>query len=122
MNTQLPFLVEGVLILAAMTFGILLDRKGKPYGKVKLVIHLFFALWFTVGFCFILYGLSKGAATRVVWVPVDVMGLTILIQLVTGIVMLTSKKAGMPFPKIHLFSAIVLLVSDICAFILTGLH
>ena len=40
-TTQLPFLVEGILIVTAGIFGALLGSAGKPYGKVKLVIHLF---------------------------------------------------------------------------------
>ena len=87
MNTaQLPFLVEGILMLTAGTFGILLGRAGKPYGKVKLVVHLFFVLWFSVGFGFITYGiLTMSSATKGIWIPVAVMGLAILTQLVTGI-------------------------------------
>jgi hypothetical protein len=80
---QLPFLVEGILILVAMTFGILLSRKGKPYGKVQLVVHLFFFVWFATGFGFILYGLSKGSVMNATWIPVSLMGLTILTQFVT---------------------------------------
>ena len=121
-NTQLPFLVGGILILTSMAFGILLDRAGKPYGKVKLVIHLFFAAWFTAGFAFILYGVLTMNATKGIWVPVALMGLAILTQLVTGILMLASRKAGKAFPKVHLFSAILMLLSDICAFFIAGVR
>ena len=117
---QLPFLVEGILVLVAMTFGILLSRKGKPYGKVKLVVHLFFFVWFATGFGFILHGLSKGSAMNVTWLPVSVMGLTILTQFVSGLVMLAARNAGKVLPKIHLASALLLLASDICAFFITG--
>jgi len=100
-----------------------MSRAGKPYGKVKLVVHLFFVLWFAVGFGFIVYGiLTMSTATKAIWIPVSVMGLAILTQMVTGITMLASKKAGMPFPKIHLFSAILLVLSDICAFFIAGLR
>jgi hypothetical protein len=122
-GTQLPFLVEGILLVTAGIFGILLDRAGKPYGRVKLVVHLFFALWFTLGFGFIVYGIhAMGGETKGIWIPVALMGLAILTQLITGILMLASKKTEMPFPKVHLVSAIVLLVSDICAFLMAGLR
>ena len=122
-TTQLPFLVEGILMLVAGIFGILLHRAGKPYGKVKLVVHLFFVLWFSVGFGFIAYWiLTMSSATKGIWIPVAVMGFAILTQLVTGIRMLASPKAGIAFPKIHLFSAIILVLSDICAFIMAGLR
>ncbi len=120
-TTQLPFLVAGILMLTAGIFGILLDRAGIPYGKVKLVIHLFLFAWLTVGLAFISYGiLTMSSATKGIWIPVAVMDLAILTQLVTGILMLVSKKAGMVFPKIHLFSAILMVLSDICAFIMAG--
>ncbi len=118
--TQLPFLVEGILILASMLFGLLLHRAGKPYGKVKLVIHLFLFTWFTVGFAFILYGLLKIDTMKVMWIPVVTMGLMILTQLGTGILMIASKKAGKVLPRIHIISAILLILSDICAYIITG--
>lgn len=118
--TQLPFLAEGILILANMIFGILLARAGRPYGKVKLVIHLFLFLWLTVGFAFILYGLFTMNVTKVTWIPVALMGLMILTQLVTGVLMLASKKAGKVLPMIHIISAILMVLSDVCAFIITG--
>ena len=120
-TTQVPFLAEGVLIIIAGIFGILLGRAGKPYGKLKLTFHLFFIIWFSVGFCFIVYGiLTSGSATKGIGIPIAVMGLAILTQLVTGILMLATKKAGMAFPKIHLFSAISMLLSDICAFVMAN--
>ncbi len=120
--TQLPFLVEGILILGTMLFGILLNRGRKPYGKVKLVIHLFLFIWLTAGFVFILYGLFTINVIKMTWIPVAMMGLMILTQLVTGILMLASKRAGEALPMIHLLSAILMVLSDICAFIITGLR
>jgi hypothetical protein len=122
-TTQLPFLVEAILMLIAGIFGILLHRAGKPYGKVKLVVHLFFFLWFAVGYGFISYAIfTTGSAAKGIWVPVAVLGLAILTQMVTGILALASKKAVTALPNIHLSSAILMLLSDICAFIMAGLH
>jgi hypothetical protein len=120
-STQIPFLAEAILMLAAGTFGILLDRAGKPYGKVKLVVHLFLFAWLTTGFGFILYGLSAINIMKVISIPVALMGLTILTQLVVGIPMIASKKRGKVLTKIHLVSAILMLLSDICAFIIAGI-
>jgi hypothetical protein len=117
--TQLPFLVEAVLILVAMAIGVFLDRAGRPFGKVKLGFHIFFALWFTVGFGFILYGISRASVSALVWIPVALMGLAILGQLVTGILMLAGKTAR-AYVNTHLVSAIVLLLADACAFFLAG--
>ena len=121
-NSQLPFLVGGILILATMVFGILLSRKGKPYGKVKLIIHLFLFAWFSVGFGFILYGLITMNSTKVIWIPVGLMGLAILVQLVIGVLMMTFRKVGKALPMIHLISAILLVLSDIFGFIIAGLR
>jgi hypothetical protein len=121
--TQVPFLAEGLLILIAGTFGFLLGRAGRPYGKVKLVVHLFFVLWFTMGYGFIAYAiLTKGSATMGILVPVTAMGLAILTQLVTGILMLASRKAEKAIPKVHIASASLLVASDICAFFMAGLR
>ena len=120
-TTQLPYLAEGILILAIMILGILLRRAGKPYGKVKLFIHLFLVLWFTVGFAFILYAHITISEMKVTWIPIAIMGLMILTQFVTGILMVASKKSGKALPMIHTISAILIFLSDICAFIITGI-
>jgi len=121
-RTQLPFLVEGILILATILVGYFLGKKGKPYGKVKLVIHIFFYLWFTMGFVFIARALYTAKTATVIWDPVIIMGLAILTQLVTGTVMLASKKVGKTLTAIHVTSAILLLLSDVCAFFIAGSH
>ena len=117
-TTQLPFLVEGILMATAIVFGILLGKAGKPYGKVKVVIHLFLYTWLTVGFGFIFAGTLK--AMTAILVPVTLIGLAVLTQPVTGIIMMSSKKAGKVLPRIHVVSAILMVLSDICAFILAG--
>jgi hypothetical protein len=121
MNVALaPFIVEGVLIIVCAVFGILLGRVGRPYGKIKLVIHLFFFVWLTIGFVFIFAGVAK--ETSPLLIPVTLMGLAILTQLFAGIKMLASKEAGKTIPTIHKVSAIVMLLSDICALIITALR
>lgn len=122
-KTQLPFLVEGILILVTMTVGFLLKSKGKPYGKVKLAIHVFFFLWFSMGFYFIVRTLALTPATQaetLIWIPVDIMGLALLVQLVTGILMVAFRKVGKGLPAIHVTSAVLMLLADICAFFMAG--
>lgn len=119
-NTQLPFLAEGLLVLAAAVFGFLLDRRGKPFGPVKVIIHLFFFAWFSVGFGFIFAGVLSAKTTAGIPALVAVMGAMILAQLATGIVMLASKRVGKALPMVHLASAIVLLLADVTAFFLAG--
>ena len=119
---QLPFLVEGIILLTAAVFGLLLYRSGKPYGKVKLVVHLFFFIWFSAGFGFITFGIITMKAASGIWVPVFLIGLAILAQLITGIMALALKNVGKALPKVHMFSAILMLLSDICAFIIAGVR
>ena len=121
-QTQIPFLVEALLILVAMVLGILINRSGKPYGKVKLGIHLFLYLWFSIGFVFILPALPYAKLNAPILAFVALMGLAILTQAITGIWMIASKQPLKLLPKIHATSASLLLLSDIMAFILSGIN
>jgi len=114
-SAQLPFLVEGILILVCMVFGTLLGRAGKPYGRVKLITHIFLFAWLTTGFGFTFYGLLTMNGSQMIWIPMSIFGLTILIQLVTGIIMMVSRSVGKSLPMIHLGSAILMILSDISA-------
>ena len=121
-QTQIPFLVEALLILVAMVLGILIKSAGKPYGKVKLGIHLFLYLWFSIGFVFILPALPYAKLNAPILAFVALMGLAILTQASTGIWMIASKRPLKILPKIHAISASLLLLSDIMAFILSGIN
>jgi len=118
--TQLPFLVEGILVIVCMIFGLLLSKAGKPYGKIKLVIHLFFFLWFSVGFGFISYGVFVTNIIQALWIPVAIMGLMLFVQLATGAFLLFSKNAKRSLARIHLIAASVMLVVDVISFIISG--
>jgi hypothetical protein len=121
-TAQAPFLVAAILTGLASIFGVLVGRGGKPYGKVTLLIHLFFYIWLTIGFGFIVYGVSIASATQIIWIAVTVMGVTIVIQLVTAVLMLNAEKVGKALPLVHIASAAVLGLSEITAFIATGLR
>lgn len=116
-QAQIAFLAIGMVILVAVFFGILLDRAKKPYGKLKLVIHLFFVAWLTLGVVSTLFA----KLTMIALIPVGLMGLMILSQLTTGILMLTSTKQGKLLPRIHLSAAILIVLADACAFIISGI-
>jgi hypothetical protein len=118
--TQLPFLVEGILILTTMIVGYFLGRGGKPYGKAKLAIHVFLYAWFTTGFGFIVRGLCMAHTSNWIWVPVVAMGSMILVQLGTGIAMMAARKVGTMLPKVHIAAAVLLVLSDICAYVFAG--
>jgi len=118
--TQLPFLVEGILVLTTIVVGYFLGKGGKPYGKAKLAIHIFLYAWFTTGFAFIAHGLCSAHAANGILVPVAAMGAMILVQLGTGIRMMLSKNVGTTLPKVHIAAAIVLVLSDLCAYFLAG--
>jgi hypothetical protein len=121
MNIALaPFIVEGILIIAGAVFGFLLEKKGKPYGKVKLVFHLFFFLWLSVGYSYILAGTIKAMSPTLI--PVIVMGVALLCQVIVGISMLAGKEAGKTLPTIHKVSAIVMVFADICGLIIVAVR
>ena len=119
--TQLPFVVEAVLILVAMVLGGLLGRKPRPYGKVKVSFHIFFALWFTLGYYFIAQGIFSVRLPLATAVSILVMGIALLVQIVSGVVMLSSTARGKRLPVVHGTSATIVLVADVVAFVLAGL-
>lgn len=121
MNVALaPFIVEGLLILAAAFLGVLLGRRGKPYGKIKLIIHLFFFVWFSTGYYFILAGMMKSMSSA--FIPVAVMGIALLCQLIAGIFMLVRKQAPGALRVVHGISATVMFLADICGLVLVAIH
>jgi hypothetical protein len=121
MNVALaPFIVEGLIIVAGAIFGFLLVKKGRPYGKVKLIFHLFFFLWFSMGYYFIFAGTIKAASSALI--PVMVMGVALLCLLIVGIMMLASKEVGKTLPTIHKVSAFLMLLADICGLVLVAIH
>lgn len=121
MNTvQLPFLVEAILILAAGTFGFFLRRGGRPWGKVKLVAHLFFYLWLAVGYGYVVYGLTMTSVPAAVWFPALLMGTAVVAQVATGIVMLASKVVGRALLRTHVTSAVVMILSSLGGLVVGG--
>jgi hypothetical protein len=121
MNVALaPFIVEGLLIIVAALFGFLLGRKGKPYGKGKLVVHLFFFAWLAVGMTFILQGALKQRTPATLLVLV--MAICLVAQLLAGIGMLASRSVGKRLPMAHKIGASVMLLADVCALIITAVR
>ena len=118
---QIPFLVEGVLISISEVFGFFLSRAGKPYSKVKLGFHLFFYTWLSFGYGFISFGYFSRDTMSVIWIPVGIMGLMILIQLATGIIMIARTKVEKLILIIHIISFILMLLSVVCGFVIVGL-
>ena len=121
MNPALaPLIVEGLLSIVAAAVGVFVGKKGKPYGRVKLAVHVFFFAWLAVGMVFIAMGTLK--AMSIVAVPVAVMVAALLALLVDGVRISFSKDAGKPESAVHKVSAIVMLLADICALLITALR
>ena len=57
----------------------------------------------------------------VIWIPVGIMGLMILIQLATGIIMIARTKVEKLILIIHIISFILMLLSVVCGFVIVGL-
>ncbi|NNM68315.1 MAG: hypothetical protein HKM06_09950 [Spirochaetales bacterium] len=117
---QLPFLVEGLLILIAGILGGFLGKKGQPYGKVKLAFHLFFFLWFSVGYYYIFQSVFSVTVAEGVKILVVVMGAALLTQLVIGVVMLVQKPKRAWTAFVHGGSALLMLLADLVLFVVTG--
>jgi fucose 4-O-acetylase-like acetyltransferase len=118
--TQLPFLVEALIILAAAAFGWFIRRAKKPYRAWKVTVHLFFFAWFSMGYWYITEGLSFQSYTLVLGILTGIVGLAIAVQIVTGLVLLFSKTSRQRLPAVHLGSAVVMLVSDLAALVAAG--
>lgn len=117
---QLPFLVEAILIGIAMVLGVLLGRKAKPYGKVKLSFHLFFFLWFTMGYYYVSMSLFAGQPWKVSDTMIVVMGIALATQIMTGLFLLFSRTRPRPLPIVHGASATLLIVADVVGLVLVG--
>lgn len=117
---QLPFVVEALIVLAALVLGVLLKRKGKPYGKVKLGFHLFFFLWMSMGYYYIGQTLFTAGITNPTQGLVALAGVALVVQLVTGVTMLFRKPVGPVLPKVHGTSALILLLANVAAVFTTG--
>jgi len=115
-----PFIVEGILIIVSAILGLSLGKAGKPYGKVKLVLHLFFFAWLTMGFAFIFPATIAAMSPELI--PVALMGLALLTLLVVGIMMIASKSVKKTLQSVHKAAAIVMLLSDIAALVITAVH
>jgi len=119
--TQLPFLVEGLIILAAMVLGGLLGRKATPYGQVKLGFHLFFFAWFSLGYYYVAQGVFSAGTSLPVSLLTALMGVALALQIGTGIVFLARRSVWAGLPKVHGISAAVLLLADVGGLVAAGL-
>jgi hypothetical protein len=118
--TQLPFLVEALIILAAAGFGWFIRRAKRPYRAWKVVVHLFFFAWFSMGYWYITEGLTFHSYKPLLAVLTIVVGLAIAVQIVTGLVLLFAKTSRQRLPAVHLTSAVVMLASDLAALVAAG--
>ena len=114
-----PFIVEGILILAGAIFGFLLGKKGKPYGKVKIIST---CSSFLVHPRVLLHLAGTIKTMSPTLIPVIVMGIALLCQLIAGIMMLARKETGKTLPTIHKASAAVMLLADICGLVIVAVH
>lgn len=80
----------------------------------------FFFAWFSLGYWFITEGLTFQHLGAVLVGLAAVVGLAIAVQIVTGLVLLFSKKSRQRLPVVHLISAVVMLVSDLAALVAAG--
>ncbi len=116
---QVPLLVEIVLILTAMVLGFFLFRTKKPYGKVRLAFHVFFAVWFAFGYSFVASSVWLTQGLSGTGIAILVMGAALLVQVATGLGLLVSK-ARLVLAAVHGTSAFLVLISAAVAFFLAA--
>jgi hypothetical protein len=112
--TQL--VVTGLWVLVAAGIGIWIHRVGKPYGRVKISIHIFLTLFVLAGFVSSFASLSGlGQPRTVATICLVVLGLALLSGVVAGIRMATSRELDSNLPKVHAVSTALMLLSIIAA-------
>ena len=118
-SVLLKFVVTGLYVLVNGSLGLWIGSKGKPYGKIKIGIHIILSLGVLAGFISIIYELSTlNQPKTLAIIALIVMGLTLLCNLFTGITMALTKDLNKSFPTVHKTSTIVLLLSIIIGSIL----
>ena len=116
---QVPLLVEIVLILTAMALGFFLFQTKKPYGKVRLSFHIFFAVWFAFGYYFVASAVWSAQGWSGTGIAILVMGVALLVQIASGLGLLLSN-ARRVLVAVHATSAFLVLVSAVVAFFLAA--
>jgi hypothetical protein len=114
--------VTGLWVLVVAAIGIWIHRVGKPYGRVKLSIHILLTLFVLAGFISSFVSLSGlGQPSTVATICLIVLGLALLSVVLVGIRMATSRELESNLPKVHAVSTVVILLSIIAAAIAVAL-
>jgi hypothetical protein len=119
--TQL--LATGLWVLVVAGIGIWLDRRSRPYGRVKLWIHILLTVFVLAGFISSFVSLSGlGQPRTAATICLTVLGLALLSNVVVGIRMATSRELDSRLPRVHTVSTVVILLSIIAASISVALR
>ena len=108
----LKVVVTGLWVLLTGTIGLFLGKKGKPYGKGKLIVHVILLIFVLAGWisCFYeLLGIDQPKTGAFVFLCI--FGITILTNLVSGVIMIASKELLKTLPITHKISTTVMLLS-----------
>jgi hypothetical protein len=113
----------GLWVLIAAGIGIWLDRVGRPYGRVKIAIHIFLTVFVLAGLVSSFFSLSRlGQPTTVAMICLIVLGMALLSVVAVGIRMVISREPDSRLPTVHTVSTVLILLSIVAAAISVALR
>lgn len=111
-------IVTGIYFVIAAAVGGRLGRLGKPYGVGKLAIHIILFLLVTTGLIASVYKLQGVIHDKLYsTISLYVIGLTLLTNLVIGVIMAIIKKVNPKLVLVHKLSTLLMAVSIIASII-----
>jgi hypothetical protein len=119
--TQLA--ATGLWVLVVAGIGLWIHRIDRPYGRVKLWIHILLTLFVLAGFVSSFVSLTGLSQSRTVaTICLIVLGLALLSVVVIGIRMATSREPVSNLPRLHSVSTEVAVLSLVAAAISVALR
>ncbi len=111
-------IVTGVFVVMTAAVGGRLGRLGKPYGVAKLAIHIILFLLVTAGLIASVYKLHGVVHDKLYsTISLYVIGLTLLTNLVIGVIMAIIKNVNLKLVLVHKLSTFLMAVSIIVSII-----
>lgn len=117
-SVLISVIVLGAFIILATIVGFLVGNSGKPYGILKLAIHIMLFLFVTAGLMASIYKL-QGVNNNKLFSTISlyIVGLTLLLNLIIGITMVIIKNVNPKLVLIHKLSTLLMAISTIASII-----
>jgi hypothetical protein len=111
--------VTAIFIVTNFCVGLfLIHKSGKPYGAVKIIVHITLFVLILAGFIASFYKLQGISLPKLLsTLSLYLMGLTLITNLVTGAVLLVSHTVNQQLASVHKTSTFVMIGSVIACII-----